>query len=705
MNVSTPRVAPGVEGLASRGVAHCTAACVAAVARHIGLRIDSHVARPTAPLESRASRDAMHRRRCTSSLQAPALREPAATRHASRGSPVFGTSMSRTLHDRFLPAMAGVLGLALVVATGCVPAHTAEAREAALRGAHADALAQWKARLAEAPDDAEARAGVTAATAALLERELARCRSARAGGAWESALLALRSASALADTLSLEATHHAASSSGEEPSSGAQSRMQPRASASAPESPSPHVEQPSPGAPGPSQRTPAQPSSPAAESPSPHVEQPTGAQAPAAELARTALEAERSATARELREAVDALLSMGQPLAAWRFLSPIEPYLADAGLGALGPELRGAVRTAGARRCVATSHLARTAYLADVVRRACEPLGATVPPVAVAAEKRADVTIDVLSLASPTPGARTKLADAARAAFLRSPWADRRAQGAVQARVAGTLESRIESTPLELTVSWTTQEPYTTSESQTESYTESYTTTESYSYTCYQGTRSSTCYGTRTVTRTRPATRTVQKTVTRYRAVAHSRTYPGVQKKAAHRAQVSLAIALPATERALELTWGDSQEKTDVEHTTEDAVAGLAPRKADVPSESDWEDRQARILYEKLSSAMTDTWTKTFCRAGTQPPDDAARCLAGASGEWPDATLALARFLGEPLELVAELVRATRDDDPRFVRKVAGPPPPEPVRRKVAEPAAPAPIRRVVGGVSDGGAP
>lgn len=470
-----------------------------------------------------------------------------------------------------------LLPFILIGLTACVPAHTAQARQATLSGDHRRARASWQARLEEAPDDAEARAGIRAATTALLTHELERCRSARSINAWSTALSALREAAAL---------------QGAEP--------------------------------------------------------------------RTQLDAERNAAAQGLRESVDALLSVGQPLSAWRFLQPLEPFLDGAGLAALGPELRGTIRTAGARRCVAISHLARGAYLAELVRRACEPLGATTPAVPVAPERRAELVVDALTLTSPRPDARTKLADAARAAFLRSAWADARAQGAVQARVSGILESRIDETPLELTVSWTTSEPYSATESQTESYTESYMTTESYTYTCYSGGRSSTCYGTRSVTRTRPATRTVQKTVTRYRSVSHSRTYPGVQKKAAHRAQLSLAVALPGTPSAIGLTWGDSAEKTDVEHSTQDSAAGLEPHRADVPSVGDWEDRQARVLYERTANALAEAWTKTFCQRGTQTPDDAARCLAGAVGEWPDALVALTRFFGEPLELVTELAQQPR---------------------------------------------
>lgn len=365
--------------------------------------------------------------------------------------------------------------------------------------------------------------------------------------------------------------------------------------------------------------------------------------------------AEQAALEREVRARLGAALAVGQPLAAQALLAELGPSLAPARLDGVGRALRGEVASAGARRCAALGGLARTPWLALLVRRYCTTLGAPGPQVPVAPEQRAALAVDAQRLVSPSGGAAKKLADAALAAFARSPWSDPRARGAVEARVTGTLESRHAESPLDVTVTWQETESYTATEPATESYTETYSTSESYSYSCGSYSSPQTCYGSRQVTHTRPATRTVHKSVTRTRPVTRSLTYPAIQKSAAHRAALRLAVALPGTPEATQLEWTDAYDKQELEHDTTHAAAGLSPHKAQLASPVDWEDRQARLLYEKLAAALRQTWQRSFCRDGEPPPEDAARCLAGG-GQPPAAALAaIARFLGEPPGLLQTL--------------------------------------------------
>ncbi len=317
--------------------------------------------------------------------------------------------------------------------------------------------------------------------------------------------------------------------------------------------------------------------------------------------------------------------------------------------------LRG-LREATVARCIALRGAVATPHLARLVWRYCASLDVRVQPPGAAPECRASLEVE---LHLEPNDAEPDFSEAAISAFGQSPWADPRATGAVKARVAGFMPSTETEAPVTLVANWSTSEPYSTTESQTEYYTESYSTTESYTYSCPGSSGySSTCTGSRSVTRTRPATRTVQKSVTRYRSVSHSFAYAAVQKTLTHKAEWQLAIALPATSTPLTFSWSDADQQRDVEHEVTNAVAGVEPHHAQLPTARQWHGRQAKVLLTKLAVALEGAWQATFCQESLELPEKAARCLAG-HGESSASELTLSRYLGEPVEVVRAIARGS----------------------------------------------
>lgn len=512
------------------------------------------------------------------------------------------------------PRTARLLRAGLFVAcaalSACTSAHTAKARQAERDGQLEAAWQSWALRLAEAPGDREAAAGSQRTAEALAQREVASLGDdVRAGRLFDALAAYARARRFLRPPDGVPEQPHDA---------GALDAAW----------------------------------WPAASWDGGHLADPP-ALAEARRLLVTAI-----------GERLDFFLSVGQPLSAGKLLTSLTPALHQAGLGDVAQARSKEVRAAGARRCLALAQVAHSPWLARVAERACAALGAPTPRVPFAPETRKEVRLDVSAVHGAGPSAADKLRDATRAAFARSGWHDARAEGEVTGRVTATLDSRFTATPMDLTVTWTETESYTATEYQSETYQEPYTTTESYTYGCYSGSKYTTCTGTRTVTHYRSATRSVPKTVTKTRSVGRSTTIPAQKEQAAHRARVSCSLALPATARALELSWEDAAEKDGVSHEVTDPRAALTPQKSGVPTAADWEDRQARRLFDELSARLPRWWADTFCAPGEQPPEAAARCLLGGGDPraYPEARLALARFLGEPPALVDELLQPARPE-------------------------------------------
>ncbi len=344
---------------------------------------------------------------------------------------------------------------------------------------------------------------------------------------------------------------------------------------------------------------------------------------------------------------------LGQFLSAQNQLRGVEELLERSNLD-LRAELR-ALHDASVAHCIALRGASATPYLAQLVWRYCGALRVPVQAAPVPAECRSALQVEPRVEPAEAAGVFTELA--ARA-FNASAWADPRASGQVEARVAGFMPTTATALPVTLVATWSTSEPYTTTETQSESYTESYSATESYSYSCLGASGSmTTCSGTRTVMKTRPATRSVQKSVTRYRSVAHSFSYDAVEKTISHRAELQFSIALPGTKDLLTFSWSDALQQRDVEHAVTNAVAGVAPHRAQLPGPADWHARQARALAEKLTLALKRTWQRTFCEAGLEVPEHAARCLAGHA-ESEAAVVTLARYFGEPVDVIHWLTGA-----------------------------------------------
>lgn len=510
---------------------------------------------------------------------------------------------------------AGLL-VACAVLSACTSAHTVKARQAERDGRLEAAWQSWAQRLAEAPGDSEATAGSRRTAEALVQREVASVGADVRAGRLFDALAAYARARRFLD----------------------------------PPAPAPPQGTTAGGAPGAGW----------SEWPASSAD---GGAAPRPPDSPALVDARRVLVA-AIGERLDFFLSVGQPLSAGKLLTSLTPALQQAGLGDVVQARSKEVRAAGARRCLALAQVAHSPWLARVAERACAALGAPTPRVPFAPETRKDVRLDLSAVHGAGPSAADKLRDAARAAFARSGWHDPRSAGEVTGRVTATLDSRFTATPMDLTVSWTETETYSATEYQTETYQEPYTTTESYTYGCYSGSKYTTCTGTRTVTHYRSATRSVPKTVTKTRSVGRSTTIPAQKEQAAHRARVSCTLALPATARALELSWEDSSEKDGVSHEVTDPRAALTPQKSGVPTADDWEDRQARRLFDELSARLPRWWADSFCTPGVQPPEAAARCLLGGGDPraYPEARLALARFLGEPPALVDELLQPARPE-------------------------------------------
>ncbi|MEW5743460.1 MAG: hypothetical protein AB1938_31405 [Myxococcota bacterium] len=491
--------------------------------------------------------------------------------------------------------------------SACTSAHTTQARQAERDGRLEEAWQAWAARLAESPADSEALAGYQRASDALVQRELssldADVREGRLFEALASYARARRFAVPAARAL-------------DAPAGGDGGSLVPDAA--------------------------------------------RGGEAPATrgELLTPALAHARQALTQAVEARLDFHLSVGQPLSAGKLLAGLSPSLQAVGLGDVVATRTKEVRAAGSRRCLALAQVASTPWLARFAELACVALRAPTPRVPVPPEARRELRIDTSAVRGASDSSADKLRDAARAAFARTAWYDARASGEVEGRVTAVLDSRVTSTPMDLTVSWSETETYSTTEYQTETYQEPYTTTESYTYGCYSGSKYTTCTGTRTVTHYRTATRSVPKTVTKTRVVGRSTTIPARKEQAAHRARVSCTVALPGTTRALEVAWEDSAEKDGVAHDVTDPRASLVPQRSGIPTAADWEDRQARRLYDALEARLRRWWSDSFCVTGEQAPETAARCLLG-SGDvrpQPDARIALARFLGEPPALVDELL-------------------------------------------------
>lgn len=411
-----------------------------------------------------------------------------------------------------------------------------------------------------------------------------------------------------------------------------------------------------------------------------------------------ACEAARRRVEAEVREAVQAPLGLGQPLAARRVLGRLS--LDEAGLTSLRVELEQAIARVGARRCAVLSDSTRTLHLAAFVARYCAAFQAAGRRVGAAPERRAGLLLEV----SGVPAA---VVEATRSAFERSAWFDPAAGGSVEGRLAGRLESALESTPITVTAQWSEVESYTVNELQTETYqetytaneyvsqttSESYTTTElrpvsvsytayeSYTYSCGSYPTVRTCSGTRpvtkwrteqrsetvtryrpvtrqvmqSVTKYRPATRQVSKPVTRTRSVGRSFAYPAVNQHATHRAQVTVAVALPGTERSLEVPYSAQADQTDDEHQVTHPAAGLLPHRAAVLAPEAWQRQVAGEVGALVADRLDEAWRVAFCGPSEQA-EAAARCVGSRRAE-AGAWQVVARFFGEPEEELRALVR------------------------------------------------
>lgn len=399
----------------------------------------------------------------------------------------------------------------------------------------------------------------------------------------------------------------------------------------------------------------------------------------------------RSACGQAARRRVEAPLGLGQPLEARQILATLP--LEAAGLESVARELEAEIGRVGARRCAVLSSLAQSPHLATFVARYCGAFGAAGPRVTLLPEARSSLSLEVQMVGASPEGLSAQLTEAFRA----SPWFDAHSPGALELKVAGHLESHVDSTPLTVTSRWIEQEMYTTTEQQTESYQESYTemethtetttepytatemrsvsvpttTYESYSYTCGSYPHTQTCYGTRPVTqyrselrsetvtryrsgtrqvsqlvtKFRPATRTVSKSVTHYRPVPRSVEYKAVRWHAVHHGQVVMLFGLPGTSEPLSVPWSSAVDQSDVEHEMNLPAAQLTPHRAQVPSEADWHQQLVAGMNGEAQRTLSEAWRKAFCEElGT--PEQAARC-ARLKGSGPKPWAVLATFFGE----------------------------------------------------------
>jgi hypothetical protein len=413
---------------------------------------------------------------------------------------------------------------------------------------------------------------------------------------------------------------------------------------------------------------------------------------------RDAAEALERQALSEVREA----LAQGRPLAAQQHLEALDAPLRQAGKATVATELKGQVQAVGARRCLVLSANAKSPWLASWVGAYCHRFGAQGPRVGTMPERRSRLALDVNSLKCGSR-AREGLQQAATRVFAESIWSDASADGAVEARLDGAVESRRSEAPIVVNADWTEMQAYSVQEQQTETYQEShieeetysepyteyytttesrpvtvtYTESESYTYSCGYGTSYQTCYGTRPVTRTRteyrsesvtrsrtayrqaqrpvtkftPKQRQVTRTVTKYRPVVHPFRFPAIEKSVTHGAALQLVVALPGTPAPVKWTWSDQLRQSDAEHSVVDPAAGVSPHRAELKSDEQWEETAAAALAQGWSQHLDAAWVSAFCGT-TMSAEEAARCVASSAAP-SSAWSAVNAWLGEPVERLA----------------------------------------------------
>jgi hypothetical protein len=116
---------------------------------------------------------------------------------------------------------------------------------------------------------------------------------------------------------------------------------------------------------------------------------------------------------------------------------------------------------------------------------------------------------------------------------------------------------------------------------------------------------------------------------------------------------LTVVVALPGTQRAVEVPFTKALEQTDAEHQASHPAAKLVPHRADVSTPAEFQDLVTRAVAERLAAKLETTWRASFCEALEQP-EDAARCVRARSAPH-NAWVLVARFFGEREETVKAL--------------------------------------------------
>jgi hypothetical protein len=138
---------------------------------------------------------------------------------------------------------------------------------------------------------------------------------------------------------------------------------------------------------------------------------------------------------------------------------------------------------------------------------------------------------------------------------------------------------------------------------------------------------------------------------TEYREEERWFQYQATRHDGEYRGDWRLAIAVGPRPQPLSVRVADRIHRIGHDHDVTAPMAGVSPRRADLPTGNDWTRHLVSKLEPIWRAQLAAHWKASFCEEAEYTAETAARCALGAAPPF-EARQALAAALGPDLDLV-----------------------------------------------------
>ena len=387
--------------------------------------------------------------------------------------------------------------------------------------------------------------------------------------------------------------------------------------------------------------------------------------------------AEIAAAGASVRDAVAQQIGAEGPLRAEVVARHYEALLSHAELRLVRDDVAAAVTAAGRAQCdrLANDATPTSPYWSWLVDRYCAHWGGHLKFDPELPHLRASLAVGG-DVAGATPAEIARMHASLGDAFKRTLWYGANAPQAARATLEGVVTVAFTERTVSFDRPWTEEIPYVDTETYQEPYQEPYSDTETYTdqvpYTDYEtytypcgsstctGTRAVTKYRsemrTRTVTRWRTAYRTATRQVTRYRYEPRTFHFDATEHTGTYESALVVLIDR-GTEPPFVVKLDGAATRKGLFHDVSFGPAGVAPERPNLPTREAFVAQEESRLDRQLVAALDARYRELYCAAARYSLDAASACAyAGGKAAPAGVHAALRERFGDDEELVMALL-------------------------------------------------